>query len=108
MSTTATPTRAHISRKTASSLAETLSVTHSPVRVEMIFRLAEQPRNVTELCELLAMPQPGVSHHLALLRVSGIVEDGRRMKFNVYTLTSRGRALHDALAGFLAAEEAIP
>jgi ArsR family transcriptional regulator len=35
--------------------------------------VADQPRNVSELTELLDVPQPTVSHHLRILRERGLV-----------------------------------
>jgi len=42
--------------------------------------------NVTELCNRLGQTQPAVSHHLALLRVSGLVEPRRAGKNNFYSV----------------------
>jgi ArsR family transcriptional regulator len=39
--------------------------------------------NVSEICRRLGQPQPAVSHHLALLRVSGAIE-ARRAGKNIY------------------------
>lgn len=63
-------------------------------RMQVLMLLAERERNVTELCQDLGnLSQPGVSHHLALLRVSGLVDTERRAKFNYYTLTESGASL---------------
>src|SRR5262245_62096518 len=42
--------------------------------------------NVREFCRLLRQRQPSVSHHLALLRSSGILEMRREGKHNFYRL----------------------
>src|SRR5689334_22733406 len=39
--------------------------------------------NVSEICRRLGQPQPAVSHHLALLRVSGAIE-ARRAGKNIF------------------------
>jgi ArsR family transcriptional regulator len=39
---------------------------------------------VTDLCHRLGQSQPAVSHHLALLRVSGLIESRREVKHNFY------------------------
>ncbi|MBX7168156.1 MAG: metalloregulator ArsR/SmtB family transcription factor [Pirellulales bacterium] len=40
--------------------------------------------HVRALCELLRQSQPAVSHHLALLRVAGLIECRREGKHNFY------------------------
>ena len=40
--------------------------------------------NVLELCSLLSQRQPSVSHHLALLRVAGLIDMRREGKHNYY------------------------
>jgi ArsR family transcriptional regulator len=42
--------------------------------------------NVRSLCSLLNQSQPAVSHHLALLRVDGLIECRRDGKHNYYRL----------------------
>jgi len=68
-------------------------------RLSILLKLAEGERNVTSLCEELNLPQPTVSHHLALLRMSSIVGNRRHGKQVFYGLnggTERGAS--DALA----------
>lgn len=45
--------------------------------------------NVLELCRLLDQRQPSVSHHLALLRVAGLIEMRRDGKHNYYRLVPK-------------------
>lgn len=45
--------------------------------------------NVLELCKLLKQRQPSVSHHLALLRVAGLIDMRRDGKHNFYRLVRR-------------------
>jgi ArsR family transcriptional regulator len=45
--------------------------------------------HVRALCELLEQSQPAVSHHLALLRVAGLIDRRREGKHNFYHLTSQ-------------------
>lgn len=62
-----------------------------PVRLQVILTLADRKEAyVGELCEALGMAQPAVSHHLALMRVGGIVESDRRAKQVFYRLTYDG------------------
>ncbi len=42
--------------------------------------------NVRTLCDLLDQSQPAVSHHLALLRVDGLIECRRDGKHNFYRI----------------------
>ncbi len=44
-----------------------------PKRILILYALAESPRRVTELAEILSLPQPAVSHHLKVLRERGLV-----------------------------------
>ncbi|MCU0519142.1 MAG: metalloregulator ArsR/SmtB family transcription factor [Anaerolineae bacterium] len=44
-----------------------------PKRLMLLYYVADQPRNVSELTELLDVPQPTVSHHLRILRERGLV-----------------------------------
>lgn len=41
---------------------------NDPKRIQILYALGDQPMHVTALAELLEMPQPTVSRHLALLR----------------------------------------
>jgi len=44
-----------------------------PKRLMLLYLVSERPMNVTELTEVLAVPQPTVSHHLRILRERGLV-----------------------------------
>jgi len=46
-------------------------------RLRLLYLVAERPRNVTELTELLDVTQPTVSHHLRVLRERGLVNTER-------------------------------
>jgi ArsR family transcriptional regulator len=46
-------------------------------RLRLLYLVAERPRNVTELTELLDVTQPTVSHHLRVLRERGLVNAER-------------------------------
>src|SRR5918994_1510136 len=46
-------------------------------RLNLLMLLADGERNVTSLCEALKLPQPTVSHHLGLLRMSNVIGNRR-------------------------------
>ncbi len=48
--------------------------------------MREKELHVTALCERLGQSQPAVSHHLALLRNSGLIEARRDGKHNFYSI----------------------
>lgn len=48
------------------------------------FLMHQDELNVRTLCEMLGQSQPAVSHHLALLRVAGLIECRRDGKHNFY------------------------
>ena len=52
------------------------------------FLMHEEELNVRTLCEMLKQSQPAVSHHLALLRVAGLIDCRRDGKHNFYRLIS--------------------
>lgn len=55
-------------------------------RMLLVYELAEQPRNVSELVERLGMAQPVVSRHLKILRERGIVVAERQGRSVTYQL----------------------
>jgi ArsR family transcriptional regulator len=62
--------------------------------------------NVTALCNRLGQAQPAVSHHLALLRVAGLIEARRSGKNNFYTV--RTDQFSELLARLLSATGDMP
>ena len=58
-------------------------------RLNLLMLLADGERNVTSLCEALKLPQPTVSHHLGLLRMSNIIGNRRDGKQVFYSLNGR-------------------
>jgi ArsR family transcriptional regulator len=67
--------------------AQLCSAIADPTRILVLYALAEQPQNVTELVEILTLPQSTISRHLAVLRGAGLVIPERN-----------GRQVHYALA----------
>ena len=56
----------------------------------LMYLMREKELHVTALCDKLGQSQPAVSHHLALLRVAGLIEARRDGKHNYYSV----RAAH--------------
>jgi len=63
-----------------------------PKRLRLLYLVAERPRNVSELTEMLGVSQPTVSHHLRILRDRGLVE-ARKEGTTVYYFLSNPRIL---------------
>jgi ArsR family transcriptional regulator len=59
-----------------------------PNRILILYTLSHSPRNVTELCNELTMPQPLVSRHLKVLRERGMVNTERRGTVIIYSLAN--------------------
>ena len=58
-----------------------------PTRLRILMYLVrEKELHVTALCDKLEQSQPAVSHHLALLRVAGLIEARRDGKHNFYSV----------------------
>ena len=57
-----------------------------PTRILILYALAESPRHVTGLAELLDTPQPTVSRHLKVLRERRLVSTARDGASVLYTL----------------------
>ncbi len=52
----------------------------------LLYLTREGELHVTALCDRLEQSQPAVSHHLALLRVAGLIEARRDGKHNFYSV----------------------
>jgi ArsR family transcriptional regulator, arsenate/arsenite/antimonite-responsive transcriptional repressor len=61
----------------------------------LMYLFREEELHVTALCERLQQSQPAVSHHLALLRVAGLIEARRDGKHNFYSV--RKDHFHDLI-----------
>lgn len=72
----------------------------SPVRVRLVLHLARGPRCVHDLVDAVGLPQPLVSQHLRVLRISRLVRAERAGREIVYSLVD-GHVAHvvaDAVA----------
>ena len=86
-----------------------------PSRRAIVECLAERPRAVGELAEVLPISRPAVSQHLKVLKEAGLVSDRQDGNRRIYRVDPRGlgelRAYFDefwtqTLAAFKAAAEA--
>ena len=57
-----------------------------PSRIMILYALSEGPRNVTDICNALDMPQPSVSRHLKILRERRMVTTERQGTVIQYSL----------------------
>ncbi|HUW59040.1 MAG TPA: metalloregulator ArsR/SmtB family transcription factor [Planctomycetota bacterium] len=55
-------------------------------RLGILLHLMESEHSVGELCVKLDLPQPTVSHHLALMRMSRLIQKRRRGKQMIYSI----------------------
>ena len=73
-------------------LANLFRLLSDRTRLNLLMMLADGERNVTSLCEALRLPQPTVSHHLGLLRMSNVIGNRRDGKQVFYSLDGRVNA----------------
>jgi ArsR family transcriptional regulator len=72
------------------SLVKLFKLLSDETRLRILYYLTQsQELHVRALCDLLGESQPAVSHHLALLRVAGLIERRREGKHNYYGLKTR-------------------
>ncbi len=65
-------------------------------RMIILLYLMQEEQNVGTLCRKLALPQPTVSHHLAMMRMSRLIQkrrNGRQMIYSINPEMLRGLAL---------------
>jgi len=72
--------------KNINQLATTLSILGEPARLLIVVFLLEKKANVTEITEVLKMSQPAVSHHLRLLKTTGILKSEKKGKLVYYSI----------------------
>ncbi len=85
-------------------LSQVFRVLGDSTRLRIWMTLQDKELNVTALCKRLKMLQPTVSHHLSILRMSGLVNNRRAGKEVFYSLADlerdkSGRALRGLLNG---------
>ena len=78
---------ASMSDDVSKQLVQLFKLLSDETRLRILFYLRQQEElHVRALCDLLKQSQPAVSHHLALLRVAGLIEARRDGKHNFYHL----------------------
>ncbi len=75
------------SEDSALEAAELFSQLSSPARIRLLSMLTADDLCVGELSEALGMSQPSVSHHLRLLRQSGVVKYRKYGKHVIYYIS---------------------
>ncbi len=65
-----------------------------PTRIRLLSLLAAGELCVCDLVEIVGLPQPTVSRHLAYLRRTGLVEVRHAAKFAHYRLATPANAVH--------------
>lgn len=89
------------SRAWTSVLLRTIS---GETRLRIVESLQAGEQNVGDLCKLTGQKQSALSHHLAILRFSGVVDSRRQKKHVFYSLTGIGRNLVSLVASALELE----
>ena len=69
-------------------IAGLFGILSDPTRLKILSILMRGERDVTTLCRSLAVAQPTVSHHLALLRAGGVLTSRRDGKRIIYRLNA--------------------
>jgi ArsR family transcriptional regulator len=88
-------------------LANDFTLLSDETRLRILMYLAQNRElHVSDLCERLGQSQPAVSHHLALLRVSGLIEPRREGKHVFYSV--RTDAFGELLVSVLSASGDMP
>jgi DNA-binding transcriptional ArsR family regulator len=66
--------------------ADICSALADPRRILILYALAEQPRNVSDLAQAISISQPAASRHLNILRERGMVSSQRDGQSVIYHL----------------------
>lgn len=84
------PAKLAVSDDLVDSLVRLFKLLSDETRLRILYYLTQRRElHVRALCDLLGESQPAVSHHLALLRVAGLIERRREGKHNYYGLKTR-------------------
>jgi ArsR family transcriptional regulator len=78
-----------VSGRTINGLAQVFKLLADESRLKILLALSQDKElHVSALCDLLGQTQPAVSHHLTLLRMTGLVGYRRDGKHNYYRIES--------------------
>jgi len=69
--------------------SEVFRLLSDKTRLSLLLLLASGEHNVGQLCAKLELPQPTVSHHLALMRMSGLLSKRRNGKQMIYHVNNQ-------------------
>jgi ArsR family transcriptional regulator len=101
------PTTPQVADGTIRDLVQVARLVSDETRLRILFDLVQNGElNVTDICNRLGQSQPAISHHLALLRVSGLIEPRREGKHNYYSV--RSEAFADLLRNLLSSLGEMP
>ena len=79
-----------LSQQLEKDLVQIFKLLSDETRLRVLLYLAREGElHVTALCDKLGQSQPAVSHHLALLRVAGLIEARRDGKHNFYSVRAK-------------------
>jgi DNA-binding transcriptional ArsR family regulator len=78
--------RRRFSQEYITRAAHILGVLSHETRLNLVLTVALRPASVSELCEHLSLEQSNASHHLGILRNTGLVTDERDGQFVIYRL----------------------
>jgi ArsR family transcriptional regulator len=83
------PPQVKVSPRTLTALTRVFKQLADVSRLKILLALSQEGEmHVTSLCQLLGQTQPAVSHHLTLLRMTGLVGFRRDGKHNYYHVES--------------------
>ncbi len=71
----------------ARKVAALLAAVAEPTRLRVLWQLAEGPKNVGNLADLVGIKMVNMSHHLGVMRQAGVLEDeqdGRRVIYKLH------------------------
>jgi DNA-binding transcriptional ArsR family regulator len=88
LSTPISPAPSHLALYSAAQVARLVG---DPTRLRILFELEGGEKDVGMIVQAVQMGQPAVSHHLTLLKLSGLVTPTRAGKHNIYALTPSGK-----------------
>ncbi len=82
-----TPVQTDIDDQLEKDLVQVFKLLADETRLRILmYLLSDKELHVTALCDRLKQSQPAVSHHLALMRVAGLIEARRDGKHNFYSI----------------------